>query len=197
MSERRRVLVSFLALLASMVAINVAATVFYHSTGGLGLLDLGGGANLFDGRPAYTPAGAHALLAGYGPAGRTHHTVLLLTADLAFPAIVAWFGTLALRHAARLAGLPPAGRRWLVLLPLAYLVSDYTENGLELVLLHRFPTEPAGLVNAVGAVTGVKTAVAAALLGVIVVGYLLGYLRGRVRRGAIGPDVARVVRRTP
>ena len=95
MRESRRVLLSFGALLVSLVAVNVTGTIFYHSTGGFGLLDLNGGANLLDGRPAYTPAGAHALLAGYGPAGRTHHVVLILAADIVFPAILALFGSLA------------------------------------------------------------------------------------------------------
>src|SRR3954471_6611335 len=135
MRESRRVLVSLAALFAGLVVVNVIATMFYRSTGGFGFLDLNGGANLLDSRPAYTPAGAHALLAGYGATGRTRHAVLILATDIAFPAILALFGVLATRHSTRLAGVPAAVRRWLILLPLAYLASDYTENGLELALL--------------------------------------------------------------
>ena len=63
MRESRRVLVSLAALLVGLVVVNVIATMFYRSTGGFGYLDLNGGANLLDSRPAYTPAGAHTLLA--------------------------------------------------------------------------------------------------------------------------------------
>lgn len=181
MRESRRLLLWFVALIVSLVVVNVSATVFYHSTGGFGLLDLNGGANLLDSRPAHTPAGAHALLTGYGPTGRSRHAVLILTADIIFPAVVAMFGALAARHAARLVGLAPVIRRWLVLLPLAYLLSDYTENALELALLYQFPTEPARLASLASAATAVKSALSTLMLAVIVVGYLLAVIRRRRR----------------
>src|SRR5690349_18638584 len=164
MRESRRVLVSLAALLVGLVVVNVIATMFYRSTGGFGYLDLNGGANLFDSRPAYTPAGAHALLAGYGADGRTRYAVMIFAFDIAFPAVLALFGALAIRHSARLAGVPAAARRWLIVLPLAYLAGDYTENALELALLHGFPHEPARLATLASTVTGVKTALATGML---------------------------------
>jgi hypothetical protein len=107
--------------------------------------------------------------------------LLLLTADLIFPAVLATFGALAARHAARLAGLAPVIRRWLVLLPLAYLLSDYTENGLELALLYQFPAEPAALASLASAVTGLKSALSTLTLAVIPVGYLIAVIRHRHR----------------
>jgi hypothetical protein len=197
MRESRRVLVSLAALLVGLVVVNVIATMFYRSTGGFGYLDLNGGANLLDSRPAYTPAGAHALLAGYGAAGRTRHAVLILATDIAFPAVLALFGALATRHSTRLAGVPEAARRWLILLPLAYLASDYAENGLELALLRGFPHEPARLATAASAVTTGKTALATGMLLVIVVAYVVALLRRRAARRQQPPLPTRLAERDP
>jgi hypothetical protein len=51
MRDSRRVLLALVAFIVSLVIVNATATVFYHSYGGFGLLDLNGGANLLDSRP--------------------------------------------------------------------------------------------------------------------------------------------------
>jgi hypothetical protein len=130
------VLLALLVFVIALIGMNLAATHFYHITGGYGILDLGGGANLLDDRGSYTPARAYSLIAHYGSTGM-HYYYRLLIADCFFPPIFGVFTLLGIVWAlTRLAPQP----RWpyiLVYVPLAYVLSDWVENtGIVAMLLH-------------------------------------------------------------
>lgn len=132
-----------LAWLALLVLSNVSATVFWHAAGGVGLLDLDGGANLFDPSaliplpPPGTGARVTAILDHYPSGIATYHAALLLSLDLVFPPLSALAGWVAIGWARR-AWHPVVARIAFVLsglLALLYLIADWTENVLELLLL--------------------------------------------------------------
>jgi len=135
----RNVYRSLIFMLIMIVAINLGATAFYHSTHGVGVLDTAGGANVLDNRSAgYSPEMAYVMIAAYGEQGIRYH--LLLTAgDMVFPASLAGFFAIAttyfysrLLSSRRVLGL--------LLLPLLYLAADYLENVCIVTMLVGFPT---------------------------------------------------------
>ena len=136
----RNVYRSLIFMLIMIVAVNLGATAFYHSTHGVGVLDTAGGANVLDNRSAgYSPEMAYAMIAAYGEQGIRYH--LMLTAgDMVFPASLAGFFALAVTYfysrllsSRRVLGL-------LLLLPLLYLAADYLENVCIVTMLVGFPT---------------------------------------------------------
>lgn len=140
----RNVLIALLVLVIALPAMNVAATLFYKATGGYGILDLGGGANLFDDRGSYTPAHAYMLIAHYGRIG-IHRYYRLLIADTFFPPII---GTFALLTIAWALGRIAPRRRWpylLLLIPIAYTMADWSENLGILTMLLNYPHEMYGV----------------------------------------------------
>jgi len=122
---------------------NISATFFFHLTGGVGLLDLDGGANLLHpsaGRtlpPAGTPDRILAILTAYSSQARMVHSVLLCTLDLVFPPALALTGWTTIAWATKM--WSPRWRTGAHLtgatLALAYLCADWAENVTELFLL--------------------------------------------------------------
>lgn len=139
---------------------NLVATAFWTASGGLGLLDLDGGANLLqpDPAPAMPPGGTAdrvlALVAGYPPESVVIHTVLLLSLDVLTPLAIA--ATIATVPAWAARGLPRAPRLALTGLALTLAVvsvtADLGENVLELIALHSDPHRVAALLPPVAAV---------------------------------------------
>ncbi len=163
LANGRNVLIAMALFIASLSAINIAATRFYHATGGYGLLDLGGGANLFDDRGSYTQEQAYALIAGYGQEGIAHY-YLLLGADIPFPATLALFALLAITGALRRIAPQRCWPYALALVPLAYVLADWTENAGILAMLLNYPHELPGLATVTNAVREIKGALASASL---------------------------------
>ncbi len=139
----RRTLAVAATVVALLVASNISATIFWHLTGGVGLLDLDGGQNLTHPGTAQplpapgTPARTLAILSAYGPHARLAHTLLLCSLDLVFPAAVATMGWTTIAWArtrwtarARRSALIVAGA-----MSLSYLLADWGENLTELLLL--------------------------------------------------------------
>jgi hypothetical protein len=123
----RNVYRSLIFMLIMIVAMNLGATAFYHSTHGVGVLDTAGGANVLDNRAAgYSPEMAYTMIAAYGEQGIRYH--LILTAgDMVFPASLAGFFAIAVTYfythllsSRRVLGL--------LLIPLLYLAADYLET---------------------------------------------------------------------
>jgi hypothetical protein len=139
----RRALAVTGTVLALLVASNISATIFWHLTGGVGLLDLDGGENLAQPGtaqplPAHgTPARVLALLSAYGPHARLAHTLLLCSLDLVFPAAVATMGWTAIAWAGTRATAPVRRGTLIVAgaVSLTYLLADWGENLTELLLL--------------------------------------------------------------
>jgi hypothetical protein len=122
---------------------NLVATLFWQRTGGVGLLDLDGGANLLHpeaGRPL-PPAGTAertlAIVTAYTGGARVAHAVLLCTLDLVFPLALAAAGWTTIARAA--GSWSPRWRTAALVagagLALAYLGADWGENVTELLLL--------------------------------------------------------------
>jgi hypothetical protein len=126
-----------------LVASNVSATLFWQFAGGVGLLDLDGGANLFQPEaalqlpPKATPARVLAILAAYSANARLAHALALVSLDLLFPAAVAVMAWATIVWACGRPGRDEP--RWCRLaagiLAVAYLVSDWGENVIELLIL--------------------------------------------------------------
>jgi hypothetical protein len=137
--------------LSLLIAANVFASRFYLQTGGYGLLDLAGGRNALTIQKPYTPEDAYALMAHWGVAGRHDQLIFTLTLDAVVPATTWLFLTLALLYVTR----PFATARWrlpfAVLLPAAYLFSDYGENAAVLAMVSNFPSHLDGVAAVGGA----------------------------------------------
>jgi len=176
----RRVLISLGIFLVMLLAMNLAATWFYHVTGGYGMLDLGGGANLFDDRGSYTPGRAYTLIAHYGQSGR-HVYYALLMADMFFPPLFGIFAVLAMTRA--LAVLVSARRRpyLLLLLPLAYVLADWCENAGILGMLLNYPHELFALAQYTDSVRAGKNILAKGSLLAVAVTWLLVLWRRRIQ----------------
>lgn len=139
----RRVLATVGGAVALLVLSNVSATIFWRLNGGVGLLDLDGGENLFqpDTAQAFPTKGTStrvlAILAAYSPNARLMHTVALCSLDLVFPAAVALMGWVTIAWACSRPDRDTP--RWCLavagVLSLSYLVTDWGENLTELALL--------------------------------------------------------------
>jgi hypothetical protein len=139
----RRTLTVLGATIGLAVISNLTATIFWHLTGGVGLLDLDGGANLLHpgaARPLPAPGTAEriqAILAAYTPHTRLIHAALLGSLDLVFPPLIGLTGWTTIAWASR----SWAGRRRITArllgaaLALGYLGTDWAENATELLLL--------------------------------------------------------------
>jgi hypothetical protein len=130
---------SLIFMLIMIVAVNVGATAFYHSTHGVGVLDTAGGANVLDNRSdGYSPEMAYAMIAAYGEQGIRYH-LMLTAADMVFPASLAGFFAIAVTY---FYSHLVSSRRVLGLLlpPLLYLAADYLENVCIVTMLVAFPT---------------------------------------------------------
>lgn len=175
----RHVLIALLVFVTALIGMNLAATHFYHATGGYGILDLGGGANILDDQGSYTPVRAYALIAHYGAAGM-HYYYGLLIADCFFPPIFGMFALLCIVWA--LTQLAPQ-RRWpyiLVCVPLAYVLSDWTENAGIVTMLLNYPRELNTVATVTNGVRAVKTVLADSSL-VLALGGCLFVLWRRAR----------------
>jgi len=168
LSSGRNVLLALLLFLFALIAMNIAATMFYRATGGYGLLDLGGGPNLLDDRGSYTPAGAYALISHYGAAGIARYYKLLVS-DIFFPAILGLFAMLALIHGT---GRAFPGKRWLeflALLPLAYTLADWSENVGIVTMLMNYPRELPEVAQWTNVARGMKSLLANTSLLLVVI----------------------------
>ncbi len=176
----RNVYRSLIFMLIMIVAVNLGATAFYHSTHGVGVLDTAGGANVLDNRSdGYSPEMAYAMIAAYGEQGIRYH--LMLTAgDMVFPASLAGFFAIAVTYvysrllsSRRVLGL-------LVLLPLLYLAADYLENGCIVTMLVGFPSRLVTVAMIANILFHVKN-LSGGLSAIIVVGGLSARLLQRTR----------------
>jgi hypothetical protein len=169
--------------LTLLVVSNVAASLFWTAAGGVGLLDLSGGANLLDPHaaialPASGPERLLAIRDAYTPAAAQVHAWLLCTLDLVFPAAIGLMGWSVVAWASHL--LPRRPQRVLRALGatagIFYPAADWTENVLELALLAGHDGAATSLVI----VTPAKTAVFAAMLILMTAALVTRLVRLRV-----------------
>jgi hypothetical protein len=172
LATRRNVTIALAVMLSLILAANVFSSHFYAATGGYGLLDLAGGRDALTFQKPYTPADAYALMVHWGAGGRQDQLLFTLTLDVLVPPATWLFLTLALLYVTR----SFAKARWrlplAVLLPAAYLLSDYGENVAILALVFSFPSRLDGVAVIGSVLWMLKTltsdiAVCAILLGLI------------------------------
>ena len=131
---------SLLFMLFMITIMNLGATAFYQYTGGIGIFDTAGGANLLDNRiGGYLPERAYQMISAYGQQGIRFHLLLTLIGDTIFPTSLALFFWMALAYLYS-SLFPPQVVRWFILLPAVYLAADYLENISIVTMLLRFPT---------------------------------------------------------
>jgi len=176
----RLAITATLLALTLLVVSNVAATLFWTSAGGVGLLDLSGGANLLDPHttialPASGPERLLAIRDAYSSSATTAHAWLLCTVDLAFPAAIGLMGWSVVAWASH--PLPGRRRRAFQVLgatvAICYPVADWTENILELALLAGHDSAATLVV----AVTSIKMAVFGAVVIVMTAALVARFIR--------------------
>ena len=158
---------------ALMAVSNIAASLFWDFTGGLGLLDLDGGRNIAQPEAGVelsaqgTPERISELLGLYSSEARGVHAAITLTLDLVFPLALALSGVAVTRW---FAGRLIRGRRAVLIagavIAWTYAAVDWSENLVELLLL-------AGASNALVVPLTVLTAVKLMLGPVVLLGIAL------------------------
>lgn len=125
------------------------------------------GAPIFDQRPSFSPDEVYARIAAFGAEGRAAYRTLTFSADLLFPLVLFVFLVQLTRFVTeRLPALSPHVRGPLLLLPLAWLLSDLAENALIFHLLTRFPERHDALAARLGTLTDLKFTLLLASLAV-------------------------------
>lgn len=136
---------AFIAALIFIVVMNIGATAFFQFTNGVGILDSGGGANLLDSRTSgYSPESAYNMISAYGSQGIKYH-LMIAVADMFFPPVLAFFLLLTIAYFYKPFFRSQSLIRWLIVLPIIYLVSDYLENVGIVTMLLSFPIRMSGM----------------------------------------------------
>ena len=141
-----------------------------------------GGLPLFDQSPSFTAAEVLARLEMISDHGLTVYRVATYTGDVIFPLSLLAFFIALVRFATR--QRQSAGwQRLLYAPPLAWFVSDMTENAMIYSLIGGLPTPSATLAAALGPITALKLALlpASILLPLLVLGLSHSNLRGTPR----------------
>ncbi len=164
---------ALIVTLLFMMIMNLGATKFYQFTHGVGILDTGGGANLLDNRTSgYAPESAYKMIAAYGSQGIRYHLVLT-TADLFFPPTLAFFFLLVMTYFYAQVFQSHPVTRWLVVLPIFYLASDYLENiGIASMLLS-FPSNTPYIAKLANVMFMIKNLTSNVVILVILIGLVL------------------------
>lgn len=118
---------------------------------------------------AFCSAGQiYAHLDAFGAIGRKLQLLLVSTVDIAIPAMSGALGALGIALLTRSRREARPELRWLILVPTAAMLLDYTENVLIAILTSRYPAHLERLAATLGLVSGVKTT--AYLLTVVILG---------------------------
>lgn len=175
----RRVLAVLGVFVGLFVVSSIGATAFWSSTGGVGILDIDGGANLFqpDTARPFPPKGTGlrvlAILASYDATARLAHVVMTCTLDLLLPLSIAalcWVGVVWAWGRARWVRVA-AGT-----LAISYLLVDWGENCLELYLL---AGGRGAAVDVLPVVSQLKLVLFALVAAAIIIGVVTRWLRRR------------------
>ena len=113
----------------------------FSSIGVAGLLSITGGASILDFEFGFTYETAYYMLTALGEEGRTFYLTRLLPLDFPFPFTVMLFGVgymaLLLKHIA-----PKRPYKYLLILPVLFMVFDWIENIGIIIMLLNFPNLP-------------------------------------------------------
>lgn len=124
-----------------------------------------GGQPIFDQRASTSATDVYARIEAFGQTGRAAYARMTFTQDLLFPLVLFVFLVQLLRFVTERAAFSPRTRRLPLLLPVAWLLSDLTENALIHELLTSYPARHESLAGALGALTYLKFTLLVATVG--------------------------------
>ena len=169
-----------IAALIFIVVMNIGSTAFFQFTHSIGILDTGGGANLLDNRASgYSPEAAYDMISAYGSQGIKYH-LMLAVADVFFPPTLAFFLLLAITYFYAPFFQSRPLTRWLIVLPIVYLASDYLENVGIVTMLLSFPTRMSGMARLANFMFMSKNLSSTIAIVVILVGLALRTMQRQV-----------------
>ncbi|MEO6113355.1 MAG: hypothetical protein ABIP07_02755 [Sphingomicrobium sp.] len=160
MTSRRSVLIGLAVAIAAF-----AATHLLPIPGSVrALMESMGGQPIFDMEPSFSSDEVYERLAAFGEVGRAAYRHTVVTTDIIFPACVAAFLFLLARFTADRLDVSRGLRALLLALPIAYFLSDMTENVAIFVLLSDYPERHEIIGGGLGYLTVIKRAAQAASL---------------------------------
>ena len=186
MSKRNTFVMALLWAVFVMVVVHVtdfpgSVPDFRHaSAGGI----------LLDAVPAFTPDAIYERLAGYGEAGRRNYAFRNVTVDVILPLSLLPFFVLLMRRAATSASVNARARLVLMSVPVLYVVFDFLENAVVLMLLAHYPLRMDRWATLLPALTIVKRI--ASVLALIVPLAILAVRSIRTRTGSGAPPALSV-----
>lgn len=98
-----------------------------------------GGGVLLDVRPSFSTEAIYQRIAGYGEAGRANYAFRNTTVDVVLPLAVLPALLLSMLHATRRLSAGRVPTAILISLPITFVLFDFAENAIVLVLLASFP----------------------------------------------------------
>ncbi|HYX35096.1 MAG TPA: hypothetical protein VE954_18520 [Oligoflexus sp.] len=126
-----------------------------------------GGGALFDNAMEFSADGIYQRLESFGDKGRENYRFRNLSTDLILPLSLFPFLFLWMRRSTERFMSKPAIRRLLLSLPLMYVVFDFIENVLVVVLIDHYPQHFDGLASTLAYVTILKRLGVFSSLGVL------------------------------
>jgi hypothetical protein len=159
-------------ILAVLMVIFLVLFVVVFPAVSMRLKDLSGGEQMIDLQPGYTPARVFAMVAAFGPEGRSLHMGATLTADLLYPLDYSFLFALVIISTYRQAF--PSGRLLptLALVPFITAGFDLLENAGIVTLLASYPTQPVWIAQAASLFTILKWTFVLLSLLLILIGFI-------------------------
>ena len=143
----------------------VAATLFfvlmlylidYSLIGVAGLLKVSNGTNILDFETRYSADFAYNLLESMGEAGRHFHLTKVMVLDIFFPPSLMLFMFCWLSLQLKRVTTSGSKLRYVIILPLIYLLLDYTENIGITAMLINYPARLNNICVATGIISSIK-----------------------------------------
>lgn len=179
-STKRNTLIAFIATVFIMIFMNGISTAFYNSTGGYGILDMAGGANLTDSRsPILSESETNDLLQHYGEKGIRFHKRILI-GDLVLPTslTISFCFLIGLLYKIRTNEMSAPKTMYI---PMTYLALDTLENLVICKILFSYPESAGNLTLPLNLLRTAKFA-ASGVMVVASIFYFLKLLNEKTRR---------------
>ena len=171
------------AVLFAALFVAFYVLVNFSRVGVSGLLEMTGGASILDFEMGYSCEKAFAMLAALGTEGRAFYQTVMLPMDFPFP--VVYMLCFASCIALLLKSVPSEKAvkygKYLLLVPVVAMLSDWAENIGILVMLHGYPDLPAWAVL-LASVSGMIKAIFISASILVIALLLILFLHARIRR---------------
>ncbi len=166
------------ALLATGFFLVMLWLIDYSPIGVAGLLQVTDGVSILDYETRYTVDFAYNFLKSMGQAGRLFHLTRIMPLDFVYPPslmlfMFSWLGLL-------LKKTTQAGSkaRYINILPIIYLILDFTENAGIIAMLLNYPTRLAAVCFITGWVTSIKKTVVLLIIIAVMVELVIFAIKG-------------------